>query len=67
MLVSNLGAGLGAVHDGVAAIHREGVAQLLKTLLGKLVLENGESKYKDILYDRDLKTDNMIKKGCTRT
>ena len=44
MVGTNLGAGLGAVHDGVATIHREGIAQLLKTLLGKLVLENGESE-----------------------
>ena len=34
--VESLGAGLGAVHDCVAAVDRERVRQLLKSLLGRV-------------------------------
>ena len=36
-VISYLGAGLGAVHDGVTAVQREGVLQLGQTLLRELV------------------------------
>ena len=35
--VETFGAGLGAVHDGVAAVELEAVVQRLQTLLGLLV------------------------------
>merc|ERR1739838_738759 len=37
--VKTLGAGLGAVHDGVASVHREGVPQLVQP--GRLLLIPG--------------------------
>ena len=39
-----LGAGLGAVHDGVAAVHGEGVLQLRQTLLLGLILRDEEGE-----------------------